>query len=229
MTTAEEVQGLFNRIAPIYDSINFWLSFGQHWVWKQMTVSWSKAKEGDTALDLCCGSGDLTRLLAKQVGKTGQVYGVDFSCELLAVARSKGIPYGTIIHWLEGNALAIPFPDHTFDCATMGYGLRNVSDIPLALQELYRVLKPSATVAILDFNHPNNLWVQKFQEWYLNRLVVPIAQQLGVKEDYAYILPSLDRFPTAEEQIKLGYSIGFRSVTHYAIAEGLMGVLVLQK
>ena len=83
---AEQIKTIFNRIAPVYNQLNDWLSFGQHRIWKQMAVKWSSAAPGNTCLDLCCGSGDLALLLAKQAGPTGCVFGVDFSAEQLAVA-----------------------------------------------------------------------------------------------------------------------------------------------
>ncbi len=227
----QEIRDIFDRIAPVYDELNNWLSLGQHRVWKEMTVKWSAAQPGDTCLDLCCGSGDLAFRLAKCVGTTGKVYGVDFSPNLLAAAKARSqhqYPQPTI-SWIEADALNLPFDDHYFDAATMGYGLRNVVDIPRSLQELHRVLKPGAKAAILDFHRPKNQQLRAFQQWYLNSIVVPIAQQMGLKEEYAYISPSLDRFPTGQEQIELARQVGFTLVTHYPIANDMMGVLVVGK
>ncbi|MEA5514424.1 bifunctional demethylmenaquinone methyltransferase/2-methoxy-6-polyprenyl-1,4-benzoquinol methylase UbiE [Nodularia sp. UHCC 0506] len=227
----QEIRDIFDRIAPVYDDLNNWLSLGQHRIWKEMTVKWSAAQSGDTCLDLCCGSGDLAFRLARYVGTTGQVYGVDFSPNLLAAAQARSqnqYPQQTI-SWIEADALNLPFDDHYFDAATMGYGLRNVTDIPRSLQELYRVLKPGAKAAILDFHRPKNQQLRAFQEWYLSSIVVPIAQHMGLKEEYAYISPSLDRFPNGQEQIELARQVGFTLVTHYPIANDMMGVLVVSK
>lgn len=229
--TSNPVRDLFDRIAPIYDQLNQSLSFGQHRVWKRMAVKWSGAEAGDTCLDLCCGSGDLAQLLAEAVGIKGQVIGVDFSTAQLKVAaervcdRVPPLP----IAWLEGDALSLPFADAHFDAATMGYGLRNVTDIPRSLRELHRVLKPGAKAAILDFNHPTNPLVQQFQQWYLGAIVVPTAERFGMTEEYAYIAPSLDRFPIRTEQVRLARQAGFAAATHYPIAGGTMGVLVVRK
>jgi demethylmenaquinone methyltransferase/2-methoxy-6-polyprenyl-1,4-benzoquinol methylase len=133
------------------------------------------------------------------------------------------------ITWLEADALDLPFGDQTFDAMTMGYGLRNVTDIPRCLQEAYRVLKPGCKAAILDFHQPQNSWIQAFQQWYLQTIVVPAAAQLGLTEEYAYLGPSLERFPSGPEQVKLGYQAGFTSAVHYPIAGDMMGVLVLAK
>jgi len=226
--TSASVRELFDRIAPVYDQLNQWLSLGQHRIWKTMAVKWSGAKLGDTCLDLCCGSGDLALLLADQVGKTGQVMGVDFSPEQLAIAQQRTRLHQPIT-WIKGDALNLPFPDKHFDAATMGYGLRNVIDIPRCLQELHRVLKPGAKAAVLDLHRPSNPMVRAFQQWYLDAIVVPIANAYGFNDEYAYLAPSLDRFPTGAEQVTLARQVGFSTVTHYAIAGGTMGVLVVQK
>jgi demethylphylloquinol methyltransferase len=230
--TSTDIQAIFNRIAPVYDRLNNDLSLGIHWIWKQMTVSWSGAKPGDTCLDLCCGSGDITQLMAKQIGTTGTVIGADFAPAQLehAAARIADIyPPLDWINWVEADALNLPFTDNYFDAATMGYGLRNVTDIPRCLSELHRVLKTDAKVAILDFHRPQSNLIRRFQQWYLAAIVVPKAAQLGMTDEYAYLNPSLDRFPTGREQVQLGLDAGFSHATHYPIASGMMGVLVLTK
>jgi len=226
-----EIRALFDRIAPVYDQLNDWLSLGQHRVWKEMTVKWSDAQLGDIGLDLCCGSGDLTFQLARHVGREGKIYGVDFSTNLLASAQKKAEKYypQPSITWIEADVLNLPFADNQFDVVTMGYGLRNVQDIPLCLQEIYRVLKPGAKAAILDFHQPSNELVRLLQKWYLDNLVVPLATNLGLKEEYAYISPSLDRFPTGSKQVDLAQQAGFYPVKHYPIANGMMGVLIVSK
>jgi demethylmenaquinone methyltransferase/2-methoxy-6-polyprenyl-1,4-benzoquinol methylase len=231
MSSSDQIQALFNRIAPVYDELNHGLSFGLHRIWKQMTVKWSGAKPSDTCLDLCCGSGDITQLLARQAGKTGQVFGVDFSAELLRVARDRSERrcIKPPIHWVEADVLNLPFAENQFDCATMGYGLRNVTDILQSLKEIHRVLKPGAKAAILDMHRPEDPIIRAFQQWYLDEIVVPAAQRLGFTEEYAYIAPSLDKFPTGSEQVKLAEQAGFAKATHYLIAGGTMGVLVVTK
>jgi demethylphylloquinol methyltransferase len=230
--TSTDIQAIFNRIAPVYDRLNDDLSLGMHWVWKQMAVSWSGATAGDTCLDLCCGSGDLTQLMAKQVGSTGAVIGADFAPAQLTIAAKRIAniyPSLPQINWVGADALNLPFADNYFDAATMGYGLRNVTDIPRCLQELYRVLKTEAKVAILDFHRPSNDLIRGFQQWYLDTIVVPKATQLGMRAEYAYLNPSLDRFPTGSAQVQLGLAAGFTQAIHYPIASGMMGVLVLTK
>jgi demethylmenaquinone methyltransferase/2-methoxy-6-polyprenyl-1,4-benzoquinol methylase len=229
--TGEDVQQIFARIAPQYDDLNTFLSFGQHHIWKAMAVKWSGVVPGDRLVDVCCGSGDLAFQGAKAVGRTGEVIGVDFCAELLAIAadRQKRQYPQFPMQWIQGNALALPFVDEEFDGATMGYGLRNVLDIPQALEELCRVLKPGKKVAILDFHQPTNMVVKNFQRWYLQNVVVPMAKQWQLTEEYAYLQPSLDRFPSGPTQVKLALNAGFAKAVHYPIAAGLMGVLVAEK
>ena len=228
--TAQEIKALFNQIAPVYDSLNDGLSFGLHRIWKSMAVKWSNPSPSAKALDLCCGSGDLTFLLAKQVTE-GSVFGVDFSPQLLEVAKEKESvkPGSKPIEWLEANVLNLPFPNNHFDCATMGYGLRNVTDIPLCLREIRRVLKPKAKVAILDFHKPSNDFIANSQKWYLDNIVVNLADSLGAKSEYAYIYPSLERFPNNAKQIQLAFEAGYSEALHYPLLGGIMGVLLLTK
>lgn len=228
---SDHIRAIFDRIAPVYDQMNDRLSLGQHRVWKQMAIKWSNAKPGDICLDVCCGSGDLALRLARRVGSTGKVYGVDFSSAQLAIASQRTLtqyPQPNIT-WIEADALNLPFSDFYFDAATMGYGLRNVTNISRSLQELHRVLKSGAKAAILDFHRPSNSYLSSFQQWYLDNLVVPMAENLGLTEEYAYISPSLERFPTGQEQVKLAKEAGFAGATHYPIASGMMGVLVVTK
>lgn len=228
---ASQIRAIFDRIAPVYDSFNDWLSLAQHRIWKQMAIKWSDPSPGDTCLDLCCGSGDLALMLARQVGSTGKVFGVDFSPQQLARAseRMENLYPPPPVTWVEADALNLPFPDNQFDCATMGYGLRNVTDIPRCLDELRRVLKPGAKAAILDFHRPSDPTLRSFQQWYLDNIVVATAKQFGLTEEYAYISPSLDKFPTGSEQVKLARQAGFAHATHYQIAGGMMGVLAIAK
>jgi demethylmenaquinone methyltransferase/2-methoxy-6-polyprenyl-1,4-benzoquinol methylase len=175
----------------------------------------------------------MTALLAKKVAPNGQAIGLDFSKELLAIASQKAKNYAPsiqkILIWQEGNVLSLPFAENSFDGATLAYGLRNVANIPQCLSELHRVLKNGAKAAILDFHRPSDRLMQTFQDFYLDRVVVPLADRFNMTEEYAYIAPSLARFPIGTEQVKLAKAAGFTRATHYAIANGMMGILVLEK
>lgn len=227
---------MFNRIAPVYDQLNDQLSFGLHHVWKRMAVKWAEPQLGDRVLDLCCGTGDIALLLAEAVGEQGQVYGVDFACDLLAVASQRAREGarlkplgGAEMIWQEGDALSLTFADNHFDAATMGYGLRNVADIPQALRELHRVLKPGAKAALLDMNRPTQEITRSLQRWYLETFVVPSATELGMRDEYVYINPSIERFPAGETQVAIARDAGFTEATHYPISFGMMGILVVRK
>jgi demethylmenaquinone methyltransferase/2-methoxy-6-polyprenyl-1,4-benzoquinol methylase len=227
---ASEIKAIFNKIAPVYDQMNNWLSLGIHRIWKLMAVKWSEPAPNDIGLDLCCGSGDLTFLLANQISQ-GKVYGVDFSAQLLKIARQKSKTkyFSSEIEWIEADVLNLPFQDNYFDCATMGYGLRNVIDIPLCFKELHRVLKPQAKAAILDFHRPSDEIINNFQKWYLENIVVSSAVNFGVQAEYAYILPSLERFPRGDEQVTLAQIAGFSHSLHYPLFGGIMGALIVSK
>lgn len=226
-------KSLFNRIAPVYDNLNDRLSLGQHRIWKRMALTWSGVKGGDHVLDLCCGSGDLAFLLAEKIGLHGKVTGLDFAEEqlLMAFHRQKysPVPSHQIIEWIHGDALNLPFLDASFDAITMGYGLRNITDIPLSLHEIYRVLKKGCKASILDFNHPIDPSIFALQEWILDNIVVPAATQFGLQDEYAYLKTSITQFPTGKEQEMLADEAGFSHARHFEIAGGFMGVLVVQK
>lgn len=228
-----ERQQLFGTISPVYDQLNDQLSFGMHKIWKRMTVKWSGAKQGQRVIDLCCGSGDLTFLLADAVGRSGSVVGLDFSAPMLddAAARQTSTSFEALapIQWVQGDAMQLPFDDESFDAATMGYGLRNVSSIQSALREVHRVLRPSCKAAILDFNNSADPFVDSVQKWMLDNLVVPAADRQGVGDEYRYLRPSIERFPRGKEQEQLSLEAGFSKAVHYEIGFGFMGVLVLTK
>ncbi|KAA3465797.1 2-phytyl-1,4-beta-naphthoquinone methyltransferase, chloroplastic-like [Gossypium australe] len=227
---ASDRQQLFNRIAPVYDNLNDLLSLGQHRIWKRMAVSWSGAKTGDSLLDLCCGSGDLTFLMSEKAGADGKVIGLDFSKEQLSIASSRRYLLSKAcynnIEWVEGDALDLPFSNGYFDAITMGYGLRNVIDKRRAMQEMFRVLKPGSRVSILDFNKSMQPFTALFQEWMIDNVVVPTATVYGLAKEYQYLKTSIDEFLTGKELEKLALDAGFSYARHYEISGGLMGDLV---
>ncbi|KAL4303568.1 hypothetical protein GQ457_10G025770 [Hibiscus cannabinus] len=227
---ASDRQELFNRIAPVYDNLNDLLSFGQHRIWKRMAVSWSGAKPGDSLLDLCCGSGDLTFLMSEKAGERGKVIGLDFSKEQLSIASSRQYLLSKAcynnIEWVEGDALDLPFSNGYFDAITMGYGLRNVVDKRRAMQEMFRVLKPGSRVSILDFNKSVQPLTAFVQEWMIDNVVVPTATVYGLAKEYQYLKTSIDTFLTGKELEKLALDAGFSYARHYEIGGGLMGNLV---
>ncbi|KAL3644510.1 hypothetical protein CASFOL_009690 [Castilleja foliolosa] len=227
---AADRQALFNRIAPVYDNLNDLLSLGAHRVWKRMAVSWSGAKEGDTVLDVCCGSGDLAFLLSEKVGINGKVFALDFSKEQLHIAASRQSKRSKTcyknIEWIEGDAVDLPFSVSFFDAATIGYGLRNVLDRKKALDEMCRVLKPGSNLSVLDFNKSTNPLTSSIQDLMIDYVVVPVANGYGVASDYQYLKNSIKEYLTGNELEKLALEAGFSRAKHYEIGGGLMGNLV---
>ncbi|KAG1342859.1 2-phytyl-1,4-beta-naphthoquinone methyltransferase, chloroplastic [Cocos nucifera] len=228
-----EHQGLFSRIAPVYDKLNDVLSLGQHLIWKRMSVSWTGAKRRDRVLDLCCGSGDLAFLLSQKVGPDGEVSAVDFSKDQLLIATARQDLYWKAcyknIKWIEGDALDLPFADSYFDAITVGYGLRNVLDKQKAMKEIFRILKPGSRVSMLDFNKSSSSLITQSQEWMIDNVVVPIASNYGLSKEYRYLKASIAEYLTGKELEKLAKEVGFSEAKHYEIAGGLMGNLVASR
>jgi demethylphylloquinol methyltransferase len=226
---AQDIQALFNRIAPVYDRVNGLISWGRHLAWKKIAVDWAAPPAGGTVLDVCCGTGDLARILARRTGSGGRVVGLDFSEQMLIYARrSTYEPLQSQIDWVQGDALALPFADQIFDAGTMSFGLRNLTDIPQAFQELHRVLKPGAKAVVLDLNRTDNPNQERFQQWYLNSVVPQLGRWLKLEAEYAYIAPSLERFPKAAEQVAIAQAQGFKRAIHRTVEQGAIGFLILE-
>ncbi|HEU6447604.1 MAG TPA: bifunctional demethylmenaquinone methyltransferase/2-methoxy-6-polyprenyl-1,4-benzoquinol methylase UbiE [Verrucomicrobiae bacterium] len=197
---AAKVNDLFARIARRYDLLNDLQSFGLHRLWKRRVVRLANPRRGDRALDLCCGTGDLSFALANAGAET---IGLDFSAQMLEVAnvRKQRISASSVSklpspNFIQGDAQQLPFPDNSFDIVTVGYGLRNLTSWQRGLEEMVRVAKPGARLVVLDFGKPpNRLW----QKLYFTHLKcsVPLIGLLfcGNAQAYAYILESLKHYP----------------------------------
>jgi demethylmenaquinone methyltransferase/2-methoxy-6-polyprenyl-1,4-benzoquinol methylase len=192
---AERVNDLFAAVAPRYDLINDLQSFGLHRWWKRRLVRLAQVSPGSRALDLCCGTGDVSFAL-ETAG--AEVTGLDFSAPMLAVARRRACrrSSGPGPEFVQGDAMALPFPDASFDVVTVSYGLRNLSDWSTGLTEMFRVAKPGGRVLVLDFGKPDDPWLRAAYFFYLKRFV-PIFGKLfcGDGETHAYILESLHHYP----------------------------------
>ncbi|XP_047961074.1 2-phytyl-1,4-beta-naphthoquinone methyltransferase, chloroplastic [Salvia hispanica] len=227
---AADRQALFNRIAPVYDNLNDLFSLGMHRVWKRMAVSWSGVKQGDTVLDVCCGSGDLAFLLSEKVGTSGKVIALDFSKQQLQIAATRQSAQSKAcyknIEWIEGDAADLPFPRSSFDAATIGYGLRNIVDRRKAMEEMYKVLKPGSKVSILDFNKSTSSLNSSVQDWMIDYIVVPIASGYSLADEYQYLKSSIKEYLTGKELEQLAGEVGFSEAKFYEIGAGLMGNLV---
>lgn len=193
----EKVADLFAKIAPRYDLINDLQSFGLHRYWKNYLLKLANVKPGERALDVCCGTGDISFGLAK-LG--AEVTGLDFSKPMLAVAefkvQSSQFKVGGAPKFNHGDAQNLPFADSSFDVVTVGYGLRNLPSWERGLEEMWRVAKPDGRILILDFGKPDNALWRKIYFGYL-RWLVPIFGKLfcGDAATHAYILESLKNYP----------------------------------
>ena len=194
---AAKVNDLFATIARRYDLINDLQSFGLHRLWKRRVVRLAQIKNGDRALDLCCGTGDLALALAQCGAETT---GLDFSEKMLEVAaqRQRKIPNSELRtpNFVQGDAQQIPFPDNSFDIVTVGYGLRNLTSWERGLDEMHRVAKPGGRIIVLDFGKPANALWRALYFFHL-KCSVPLIGLIfcGNASAYAYILESLKHYP----------------------------------
>jgi demethylmenaquinone methyltransferase/2-methoxy-6-polyprenyl-1,4-benzoquinol methylase len=202
---AAKVNDLFARIARRYDFLNDLQSFGLHRCWKRRVADLAQIKNGDRALDLCCGTGDIAFALAQRGAETT---GLDFSEKMLAVAKNRSQnknppsvlrPLSSVFRppiFLQGDAQQLPFPENSFDVVTVGYGLRNLTSWERGLDEMHRVARPGARIIVLDFGKPANALWRAVYFTHL-KMSVPLIGLLfcGHASAYAYILESLKHYP----------------------------------
>ena len=202
---AAKVNDLFARIARRYDFLNDLQSFGLHRLWKRRVVELAQIQSGDHALDLCCGTGDISFALARGGATTT---GLDFSAQMLEVAAKRSEeaearcqnkhPGPTVRspQFLQGDAQQLPFPENSFDIVTVGYGLRNLTSWERGLDEMFRVARPGARLIVLDFGKPANALWRGLYFAHL-KMSVPLMGWLfcGDASAYAYILESLKHYP----------------------------------
>jgi demethylmenaquinone methyltransferase/2-methoxy-6-polyprenyl-1,4-benzoquinol methylase len=194
------VRTMFDRIAPVYDVMNRVMTVGLDRRWRRLTVE-AVVQPGARVLDACCGTGDLATAAERE---GGIVTGLDFSAEMLARARRKS---STII-WDQGDVLALPYADGSFDAATVGFGVRNVADLRAALLELRRVVRPGGRLAILEITQPRGPLRPFFGLWF-DRVVPLLGRVLPGGKAYTYLPASVRRFPGAEELASLIDEAGF--------------------
>ncbi len=194
---AIKVNELFTRIAPRYDLINDLQSLGFHRRWKRRVVAAAAPQPGERVLDVCCGTGDLAFALT---AGGAEVVGLDFNASMLAVSARRLVgSRASVPRFMQGDAMALPFPDAQFDIVTVGYGLRNLASWESGLNEMVRVAKPGARLLVLDFGKPDNpLWRAVYFSYL--RLFVPLLGLLVCRNAsaYAYILESLRHYPAQQ-------------------------------
>jgi len=214
---SEDVRGMFDRIAPVYDAMNRVMTVGLDRRWRRLAVS-KVVWPGDRVLDACCGTGDLA-VEAERRG--GRVTGLDFSERMLERARRKS---GTI-DWVEGDALALPFRDGEFDAATVGFGVRNLEDLERGLAELGRVLRPGGRLAVLEITQPRGLLRPFFRVWL--DVLVPLAGKIlpGGKA-YTYLPASIRRFPGPTDLSAAFERAGFSNVSFTLLGGGVVALHV---
>ncbi len=228
------VTEVFDTIAPSYDRMNLIMTWGMLPFWQKKVMSLTELPLGGRAIDLCCGTGEMTFQLAQRAGAFGEAIGVDFSEEMLDCARQKqvalGIPH---VQFVQGDALAIPQPNNAFDAATSGFALRNVTNIPLAIQEMARVVRPGGRVVCIDVSRPLFPPARLFFNWYYFKVVPKLGDKLVSKQlvgdryaPYTWLAESLRDFPNRKEICRYyreaglvdiqAKSVGFGAATIYS-------------
>ena len=193
----EKIQTMFNTISAGYDFMNNIISGGTHFIIKSDCIKHLGIKPNQKVLDLCCGTGDLTYIIKKY---TSDVIGLDFSCRMLDIARSKVKD----TEFIQGDATALPFSDNTFDIVTMGFGLRNIQNAEKSVEEIYRILKPNGLFMHLDFGE------KKILNWLFENTVPYLAKIFSCNSNaYSYLIDSKREFLPPNELVKDFESKGF--------------------
>jgi demethylmenaquinone methyltransferase/2-methoxy-6-polyprenyl-1,4-benzoquinol methylase len=212
----DAVRRMFDRIAPVYDAMNRLMTMGLDLRWRRITAQ-AVVRPGDRVLDACCGTGDLA-LAARKAG-AGEVTGLDFAPRMLDRAQRK-LPEAT---WMEGDVLALPFGDGSFEAATVGFGVRNVEDLGRALAELRRVLVPGGRLGILEITTPTGVLAPFYRVWF-DRIVPLLGKLLKGGAAYSYLPASVRRFPGPDELAARLRGAGFTDVKWRTFAGGIVAL-----
>ena len=223
---AVQVRTLFSEIAPRYDLLNHVLSLNIDRRWRRKAVGllgWRRKPKG-RFLDACAGTLDLSLELARQPGFAGTVVATDFALPMLVEGRDK---LSDAVTPVCGDALRLPFPDDSFDGATVGFGVRNLSDLPAGFRDLARVLRPGARLVILEFTDPPNPLLRRFYHFYFHR-VLPLVGRLisGHPWAYTYLPESVKEFPGPEHLAELLRESGFGNVEWTFLTGGIAAIHV---
>jgi demethylmenaquinone methyltransferase / 2-methoxy-6-polyprenyl-1,4-benzoquinol methylase len=215
---------MFDRIADRYDLMNSVMTAGMHHRWRERAADLACVGPGGSALDVCCGTGDLALELARRVRPRGRIVGLDFSAPMLELAQAKSREAGAAVAWVQGNALELPFDSGEFDAATVGFGARNVVDLEQGIGEMARVVRPGGRVVILEITTPRRPPLSWFYAVWFDRVVPLLGAAAGDHDAYTYLPDSVRRFPPAAELAALMHGVGLREVRYLLLAGGIIAI-----
>lgn len=221
------VAEVFHSVAGKYDLMNDVMSMGIHRLWKRFTIEMSAARAGQTILDIAGGTGDLTAKFARIVGDKGRVVLADINDAMLAVGRDKLTDAGICgnVNYVQANAECLPFADNTFDCITIAFGLRNVTDKDAALASMFRVLKPGGRLLVLEFSKTDNPVLSKLYDIY-SFSVLPAMGKLiaGDADSYRYLAESIRMHPDQETLERMMRGVGFVQTGYNNMTGGIVAL-----
>lgn len=221
------VRDVFDSVAPRYDLMNDAMSLGLHRLWKRFTIARTGLREGQTALDVAAGSGDLAVGLARRVGPTGRVVVTDINESMLNVGRDRLLDAGLVgnIDYVLADAEALPFRSKAFNCVTIGFGLRNVTDMQAALASMYRVLRPGGRLLVLEFSPPQLGALEPAYDFYSFQVLPRLGRLLaGDSESYRYLAESIRRHPDQGAMQRLLEAAGFERCTWHNLPAGIVSL-----
>lgn len=223
----EKVAKVFHSVADKYDLMNDLMSMGVHRLWKRLTIEKSGVRRGHHVLDLAGGTGDLTSKFSKIVGDKGQVILGDINDSMLKVGRERLIDKGITgnVDYIQLNAETLPFPDNSFDCITMAFGLRNVTNKEAALASMYRVLKPGGRLLVLEFSKPIAPGLSPLYDLYSFKLL-PVLGKLVANdaESYQYLAESIRMHPDQETLKAMMENSGFERCDYTNMSGGIVAL-----
>lgn len=224
---ADLVAHVFHSVAAKYDVMNDLMSFGIHRLWKRFTIDCSGVRRGQTVLDLAGGTGDLTAKFSRLVGETGQVVLADINESMLKTGREKLRNIGVLgnVEYIQANAEMLPFADNTFDCITIAFGLRNVTDKDKALRSMYRVLKPGGRLLVLEFSTPTIASLGKAYDAWSFYVLPRIGEVVANDADsYRYLAESIRMHPDQDTLKAMMQDAGFEEVDYYNLTAGVVAL-----
>ncbi len=223
---ARHVRGVFDSVAPKYDLMNDLMSGGLHRAWKAYTLMVANLQEGQKALDIAGGTGDLALAFSKKVGKTGQVVHTDINEAMLSTGRNRLINLGVLLPTVVCDAEKLPFPDAYFDLVSVAFGLRNMTHKDVALEEMCRVLKPGGKLLVLEFSKVAPP-LEKLYDWYSFKVLPKLGKLVaGDDASYRYLAESIRMHPGQKELKTMMHKGGFGHVDFHNLTGGIAALHV---